>query len=206
MKYEIILEQKYKEKIFNFKQMLVKRRFKEAINIFDMNSDEERYTFVHMIKKIQKLFYYQYFMPKDKLIIPIEMNGGVYHNKIFGYTAQNFLMPDTFITLRYPDGSEEHLYPCTYFEYNSDSGLKVERNLGFLPKPNKTYKAITVGQKIKLQRGNKCEMCGWDKGNCDVHHIKPKSKGGTDDISNLIVLCPNCHRLQHAKLNKRTFL
>ena len=42
-----------------------------------------------------------------------------------------------------------------------------------------------------------CDMCGWDKSTCDFHHIKPISEGGRSNPSNLIVLCPNCHRLAH---------
>ena len=46
-------------------------------------------------------------------------------------------------------------------------------------------------------KGNKCQLCGWDKAFCDVHHIVPKSEGGLNKESNLIILCPNCHRLCH---------
>lgn len=42
-----------------------------------------------------------------------------------------------------------------------------------------------------------CSNCGWDKAQCDMHHIIPKSKGGTDSYDNLTWLCPNCHRLAH---------
>src|SRR3954465_12638574 len=31
----------------------------------------------------------------------------------------------------------------------------------------------------------------------DMHHIWEVSAGGTDDPSNLIALCPNCHNLYH---------
>jgi 5-methylcytosine-specific restriction endonuclease McrA len=31
----------------------------------------------------------------------------------------------------------------------------------------------------------------------DVHHITQKSEGGTDEIENLIVLCPTCHAAFH---------
>jgi hypothetical protein len=30
-----------------------------------------------------------------------------------------------------------------------------------------------------------------------MHHIDEVSRGGGDDLSNLIVLCPTCHRLYH---------
>ena len=44
--------------------------------------------------------------------------------------------------------------------------------------------------------GNRCEKCG-SYVNLHVHHIKPKSIGGTDDISNLQVLCKRCHENTH---------
>ena len=31
----------------------------------------------------------------------------------------------------------------------------------------------------------------------EVHHLTPLSKGGLDDLSNVIALCPNCHRESH---------
>lgn len=45
--------------------------------------------------------------------------------------------------------------------------------------------------------GNQCERCGWDAARCDVHHRQPKASGGLHTISNAIVLCPNCHRIEH---------
>ena len=45
--------------------------------------------------------------------------------------------------------------------------------------------------------GNLCERCGWNKTRCDVHHRAPKAKGGLHTIDNAVVLCPNCHRLEH---------
>ena len=38
----------------------------------------------------------------------------------------------------------------------------------------------------------------------DIHHIIPKSKGGTNDMSNLTYICPNCHRIAHTDLNLLT--
>lgn len=55
------------------------------------------------------------------------------------------------------------------------------------------------GTAVIRERGNKCEKCGWDKARCDVHHRVAKADGGLNTIENGIVLCPNCHRLEHAK-------
>ena len=58
-----------------------------------------------------------------------------------------------------------------------------------------------------LHRDNyTCQCCG--KKNCrlEVHHIKFKSDGGTDDEENLITLCEDCHKGVHAGtivLNKK---
>ena len=58
-----------------------------------------------------------------------------------------------------------------------------------------------------LHRDNyTCQCCG--KKNCrlEVHHIKFRSNGGTDDEENLITLCEDCHKGIHAGtivLNKK---
>ena len=49
-----------------------------------------------------------------------------------------------------------------------------------------------------LNRANKgCSICGWNESTCDIHHIIEKSNGGTDEHNNLIIVCPNCHRIIH---------
>jgi hypothetical protein len=45
--------------------------------------------------------------------------------------------------------------------------------------------------------GNRCEKCGWAEARCDVHHRHEKASGGLHTLSNAIVLCPNCHRIEH---------
>ena len=54
-------------------------------------------------------------------------------------------------------------------------------------------------RKAVLHRDNyTCQCCG--KKNCrlEVHHIRFKSNGGTDDEENLITLCEDCHKGVHA--------
>lgn len=57
----------------------------------------------------------------------------------------------------------------------------------------KKHKAWIRAQAIK-KYGNKCELCGYGAA-IDTHHIIPKKMGGSHEINNLIVLCPNCHAL-----------
>ena len=42
-----------------------------------------------------------------------------------------------------------------------------------------------------------CEVCM--KKAVDIHHIKYKSRGGKDEIRNLIALCRKCHDKAHAE-------
>jgi hypothetical protein len=47
-----------------------------------------------------------------------------------------------------------------------------------------------------------CQICGWNKTVCDIHHKVPLVKGGKNTEENLILVCPNCHRLIHKKILK----
>lgn len=54
--------------------------------------------------------------------------------------------------------------------------------------------------KIRLveERGPLCERCGYDNEFVlQAHHKIPRAKGGSDDLSNLDLLCPNCHATEH---------
>ncbi|URD51674.1 HNH endonuclease [Chroococcidiopsis sp. CCNUC1] len=49
-----------------------------------------------------------------------------------------------------------------------------------------------IRQKV-LQRDNRqCQVCGKEHSG-QVHHILPRSQGGTNDLANLITLCGKCH-------------
>ena len=64
----------------------------------------------------------------------------------------------------------------------------------------KVYKTRHSWAKALIrERGNRCEICGWDKARCDAHHRAKKSEGGLHTLENGIVLCPNCHRIAHEK-------
>ncbi len=49
---------------------------------------------------------------------------------------------------------------------------------------------------IKERDSNRCRFCGHDT-DIEVHHITPKSLGGTNHEFNLITLCKNCHMFIH---------
>lgn len=50
-----------------------------------------------------------------------------------------------------------------------------------------------------------CKNCGrvFPLDIMEVHHIKPISKGGTDEPSNLILLCPSCNRRLGARKGRK---
>ncbi len=58
---------------------------------------------------------------------------------------------------------------------------------------------MRISQKIKQEvferDGNKCQECGsvLEPSLVDIHHILPISRGGSNELSNLITLCRNCH-------------
>ena len=49
----------------------------------------------------------------------------------------------------------------------------------------------------------RCVECGkpCDPDEVDIHHLLPRSAGGSDEPSNLIVLCDGCHAAHHPKLS-----
>lgn len=54
--------------------------------------------------------------------------------------------------------------------------------------------------KIAQRADLKCGNCGWCECTCDIHHIISTAEGGSDALSNLAYLCPNCHRKAHRGL------
>jgi len=56
--------------------------------------------------------------------------------------------------------------------------------------------AIATRSEVRNRDGFKCRAC---KKRCvDVHHLKLRSRGGTNETSNLVSLCRLCHAKRHA--------
>lgn len=51
--------------------------------------------------------------------------------------------------------------------------------------------------KIIARASLACSLCNWNQATGDIHHIIEISEGGSNDMSNLIYVCPNCHRCIH---------
>lgn len=48
--------------------------------------------------------------------------------------------------------------------------------------------------------GGECIECG-TREDLNIHHIIPRSMGGTDSLGNFELLCSKCHRMAHKALH-----
>ncbi len=63
---------------------------------------------------------------------------------------------------------------------------------------NNAYRGSLLKEKVASIRGGVCERCNEDNyAILQIHHIVERYKGGTDDVTNLELLCPNCHTAHH---------
>ncbi|WP_419928634.1 DUF222 domain-containing protein [Candidatus Poriferisocius sp.] len=59
-------------------------------------------------------------------------------------------------------------------------------------------RAVTAAQKLALiARDKQCVGCGMRASACDAHHIVWWDHDGPTDITNLVLLCPKCHKKVH---------
>lgn len=53
-------------------------------------------------------------------------------------------------------------------------------------------------ERIISMHGGKCVICGTKhRSRLEIHHVVPKSEGGTNEIGNLVPLCHICHCAVH---------
>jgi 5-methylcytosine-specific restriction endonuclease McrA len=68
--------------------------------------------------------------------------------------------------------------------------------------PTKTgarWNGQNTKKKLIKKFGNICMLCKWH-GPCDIHRKIPSSQGGRYSEENSMLICPNCHRLQHPEI------
>ena len=67
--------------------------------------------------------------------------------------------------------------------------------------PQRSHKLVEA---LRELYGGRCQICACDPpvvygtGLCEAHHVRWLSRGGSDDLSNLALLCPNHHRAVHS--------
>ena len=60
------------------------------------------------------------------------------------------------------------------------------------------YQQENFKQAAKSRDGYGCQCCGRKNCRLEVHHLLPRSRGGSDKLANLITLCTDCHHLAHS--------
>jgi len=75
----------------------------------------------------------------------------------------------------------------------------VERNTKKVPSD--------VKEQLRAAANYRCVLCSepqtqWLK--LEIHHIVPRSLGGSNDLDNLMPLCPNCHSKLYSNVCVRT--
>ena len=63
---------------------------------------------------------------------------------------------------------------------------------------NNAYRGSVLKEKVAELRGGSCERC--QEANyaiLQIHYKIERYRGGTDDVANLELLCPNCHAAHH---------
>jgi 5-methylcytosine-specific restriction endonuclease McrA len=85
---------------------------------------------------------------------------------------------------------------CCSRECSNKNRTGIKYGIG-RPRCN-VVKLRTLKSRLIEERGPNCQICGYDNTNIIVaHHIIERSNGGSDDPSNLQLLCPNCHMTIH---------
>ncbi len=102
---------------------------------------------------------------------------------------------------------EDNYYDKTNIDYFLEKDLLEDLQILDNERKEITRNVIIRYQKlverIKQTRGRKCQICQYsfimDSGNeyCEAHHIQYLSKNGSQSSDNVILLCPNHHRMFH---------
>ena len=85
-------------------------------------------------------------------------------------------------------------YRKAYYELLDMQGLGASRRIG----RKKLLEVYRLGGKPT----DRCEFCNETGLTLDIHHIVPLAEGGNNELPNLKLLCPNCHRRQHDEMRE----
>lgn len=72
-----------------------------------------------------------------------------------------------------------------------------------MPEHEEFYRDPLLSESLKSIYDHRCQICGmnfrakYDEPFAETHHIEPLSRGGSDLGRNIIVICPNHHRIIH---------
>jgi len=67
-------------------------------------------------------------------------------------------------------------------------------------KRNKTTIPPRVRRQVLVRDQHRCQSSGCGRTRfLEVHHVEPRSRGGTNAPENLTTLCSACHRMRHER-------
>jgi hypothetical protein len=86
-----------------------------------------------------------------------------------------------------------------YFKKECTSHFQKRLKITPTPKKHKPGSKTQTYKKDQREKkfgpSNVCALCGW-MGPCDHHRkVKGKTKGAGYVLGNVVIVCPNCHRL-----------
>ncbi|HPL68004.1 MAG TPA: HNH endonuclease [Smithellaceae bacterium] len=72
-----------------------------------------------------------------------------------------------------------------------------------IPEHEEYYRSPFLSESLKALYDHRCQICGmnfrikYDEPFSETHHVDPLSDGGLDTAGNIVVICPNHHRIIH---------
>ena len=143
---------------------------------------------------------------KDHFVEQREINrgGGIFCSNRCGTIYSNAHRKYLDLVCQNPNCNLSFKSKSKVAKYCSKQCCNKHRLQKFKDKMGKSYcTRTTLSIRVRKAIGEenlKCFICGWKEDACDIHHILPSSNGGTNEFSNLTVLCPNHHRLADRKI------
>jgi 5-methylcytosine-specific restriction endonuclease McrA len=77
---------------------------------------------------------------------------------------------------------------------------RILRDAAIKREEEKAWRACKA--RVTKRDGKRCRVCG--KAGAEHHHVLPRSLGGRDIDSNVVLLCKLCHRYRHDGLIRIT--
>ena len=89
-------------------------------------------------------------------------------------------------------------------EKRKSDKIQLKETLKEKQKTEKEQKRLSKLQlKEQVRTDQPCWICGWHNARCDKHRITPGELNGKYHHNNILIVCPNCHRIAHE--NKTSF-
>jgi endogenous inhibitor of DNA gyrase (YacG/DUF329 family) len=97
--------------------------------------------------------------------------------------------------------------PFTYYDSSKRPNLYCSHKCSAIVRGRRTrgannprYTGVYVNSlsfrsSVRVRFIDRCAICGWDEDSNDICHIVPTSQGGEHAVENVVMLCPNHHRL-----------